>query len=110
MPRSPGLFQWVATDSRKGLGSINVILDDEGTCDLFFMHTLAGDTLDPGELKHAAFVVAVVANQLDDEVQKKFGGKRWPEIKSGALIYFRASKSSTSCIADQTSIKGLANP
>ena len=83
VPRSPGLFQWVATDSRKGLGSINVILDDEGTCDLFFMHTLAGDTLDPGELKHAAFIVAVVANQLDDEVQKKFGGKRWPEIKAG---------------------------
>lgn len=81
VPRSPALFQYVATDSRRNLGSINIVLDDEGTCDLFFMYTLAGDEITPGELKHAAFIVATVANQLDDEVQQKFGGKRWTEIK-----------------------------
>ncbi len=81
VPRSPALFQYVATDSRRNLGSINVVLDDEGTCDLFFMYTLAGDEITPGELKHAAFIVATVANQLDDDVQQKFGGKRWAEIK-----------------------------
>jgi hypothetical protein len=81
VPRSPALFQYVATDARRNLGSINVVLDDEGTCDLFFMYTLAGDDITSGELKHAAFIVATVANQLDDEVQQKFGGKRWTEIK-----------------------------
>jgi hypothetical protein len=45
------------------------------------MYTLAGDDITSGELKHAAFIVATVANQLDDEVQQKFGGKRWTEIK-----------------------------
>lgn len=81
VPRLPALFQYVATDSRRNLGSISVILDDAGTCDLFFMYSLAGDDLTAGELKHAAFIVASVANQLDDEVQQKFGGKRWTEIK-----------------------------
>jgi hypothetical protein len=81
VPRSPALFQYVATDARRNLGSINVVLDDEGTCDLFFMYTLAGDDITSGELKHAVFIVATVANQLDDEVQQKFGGKRWTEIK-----------------------------
>ncbi len=81
VPRSPALFQYVATDARRNLGSINIVLDDEGTCDLFFMYTLAGDDITSGELKHAAFIVATVANQLDDEVQQKFGGKRWTEIK-----------------------------
>lgn len=81
VPRSPALFQWVATDSRRNLGSIKVILDDEGTCDLFFVYALAGDQISPGELKHAAFIVAAMADQLDDEVQEKFGGKRWTEVK-----------------------------
>jgi hypothetical protein len=83
VPRSPALFQWVAVDSRRKLGSVNVILDDEGTCDLFFMYTLAGDTLDASEMKHALFIVAAFANQLDDEIQAKFGGKRWAELKKG---------------------------
>jgi hypothetical protein len=82
VPRSPALFQYVATDARRNLGSINVVLDDEGTCDLFFMYSLAGDDITAGELKHAAFIVATVANQLDDEIQQKFGGKRWAEIKA----------------------------
>ncbi len=82
VPRSPALFQYVATDARRNLGSINIVLDDEGTCDLFFMYSLAGDDITAGELKHAVFIVATVANQLDDEVQQKFGGKRWTEIKS----------------------------
>ncbi len=79
--QSPALIQFVATDSRRNLGSINIVRDDEGTCDLFFMYTLAGDEITADELKHAAFIVATVANQIDDEVQQKFGGKRWTEIK-----------------------------
>ena len=82
VPRSPALFQWVATDSRKLLGSINIILDDEGTCDLFFNYTLAGDNINSGELKHAVFIVASLADSLDDEIQLRFGGKRWTEIKN----------------------------
>jgi len=34
-------------------------------------------------MKHALFIVAAFANQLDDEIQAKFGGKRWAELKKG---------------------------
>lgn len=84
VPRSPVLFQWVATESPNNLGGIRVRLDDNGTCDLYYHYVLVGDTLDPGELKNALVVVAAIAANLDDEAQKKFGGKRWADIKQSS--------------------------
>ena len=84
VPRSPVLFQWVATESPNNLGGIRVRLDDNGTCDLYYHYVLVGDTLDPGELKNAIVVVAAIAAKLDDEAQKKFGGKRWADIKQSS--------------------------
>ena len=45
-----------------------------------FEYTLAGDNLDPGELKNALFMVATTADKKDDELQAKFGGKRIEDL------------------------------
>lgn len=42
-----------------------------------FSHTLLGDYLDEKELGHGVFGILQGANEWDDELQKKFGGKRW---------------------------------
>lgn len=82
VPRSPGLFKWVATDGQNWmLGGTRVVLGDDGLCTLLFVYSLAGETLDPGEFKNAVMSVATAANHLDDIVQEKFGGKRFIDLK-----------------------------
>ena len=44
-----------------------------------FSHTLLGDYLDPEELRSAIGAVATTGNDLDDEVQDRFGGERWAD-------------------------------
>lgn len=44
---------------------------------VIFSHTLLGDYLDEKELGHGVFGILQGANEWDDELQKKFGGKRW---------------------------------
>jgi len=81
-PRSPGLFKWVATEGQDWmLGGTRVVLGEDGDCTLLFVHSLAGETLDPGEFKNAVMAVATTANHLDDIAQEKFGGKRFIDLK-----------------------------
>ena len=42
--------------------------------------TLAGDTIDPGELKQGLLAVATTSDDLDDELKGKFGGKRYEDV------------------------------
>lgn len=44
---------------------------------LIMSHTLLGDYLDEQELRHGVMGILSAANECDDELQKKFGGKRW---------------------------------
>ena len=82
VPRSPGLFKWVATEGQEWmLGGTQVVLGEDGDCTLLFVYSLAGETLDPGEFKNAVMAVATSANHLDDIVQEKFGGKRFIDLK-----------------------------
>ena len=44
---------------------------------LIFRHTLLGDSLDKEELALTAGLVAATANRLDDDLQVRFGGRRF---------------------------------
>ena len=82
VPRSQGLFKWVATEGQEWmLGGTQVVLGEDGDCTLLFVYSLAGETLDPGEFKNAVMAVATSANHLDDIAQEKFGGKRFIDLK-----------------------------
>ena len=77
---SPELFEWVARESAKTLMGHIVLVDSKeppGTVELLMAHVLLGDFLDEAELKMALSTVGVGADTLDDELQEKFGGKRW---------------------------------
>jgi hypothetical protein len=76
---SPALFEWVA---RQGgnyyFGHVSVQDDSSAPGKLFLMmsHTLLGDYLDEEELSSAMYAMLGTADNLDDELKGKFGGKR----------------------------------
>jgi hypothetical protein len=43
---------------------------------VIFKHSVTGDTLDPGELANSVRAVLTLADQYDDEITRRFGGKR----------------------------------
>jgi hypothetical protein len=76
------LYKWVATEgSEYFYGNARVgQYGDKGNVEVIFQVTLPGDTIDPGELKQALISVATVADDLDDELKAKFGGKRIEDL------------------------------
>ena len=77
---TPALFEWIGRNGgSRWFGHIEVVDDRNSPGDvmLIFSHTLLGDYLDEQELGHAVFGILQGANEWDDELQKKFGGKRW---------------------------------
>lgn len=81
VPGSPELFEYIATgafDYR--LGALSLYRRTDGTFNVNFSHRLIGETMDPEELKHTVGAVAVTADELDDEVKNRFGGKRWADL------------------------------
>jgi Putative bacterial sensory transduction regulator len=47
--------------------------------EVWLAHNLLGDHLDNEELIASVGMLAVVADRIDDELQKRFGGRRWRE-------------------------------
>jgi hypothetical protein len=79
---SPALFEWVARQGgSRWFGHVEVYDDDAapGTVYLMMSHTLLGDYLDEKELESAMWAVLGAADTWDDELQQRFGGKRWIE-------------------------------
>ena len=74
---SPALFEWVAKSSYY-FGHVSVHDDTTSPGKLFLMmsHTLLGDYLDEEELSSALYAILGTADNLDDELKGKFGGKR----------------------------------
>lgn len=74
---SPELFEYVATEGQDYyFGSMHYVPDVNGGL-LVLEHTLLGDFLDPDELDNVVDSLVIVANRLDDELQERFGGKRF---------------------------------
>jgi hypothetical protein len=78
---TPEFFRWAAVDGSRFLfGSVTVFENEGATlCSAVFDHTLLGDYLDPDELNGAIAVIAGTADDLDDVIHDKFGGKRWTD-------------------------------
>jgi len=79
---APALYEYLARETPKlWFGSIAVWDDekDQGKLSLTLSHTLLGDFLDEEELSSAMYGVLNSADELDDKMQQRFGGKRWTD-------------------------------
>jgi len=81
VPPTPELFRWAATEGQsKWFGSVSVVEGAEGTnAFVMFDHAILGDFLDPAELISAVTAIMVTADELDEIVHDKFGGKRYTD-------------------------------
>jgi hypothetical protein len=79
VPVSPALYEWVARNTDAYIfGHLAMYVDDETQmASITFTHTLLGDYLDPEELRNTVGAIASTSNDLDDEIQDRFGGERW---------------------------------
>jgi hypothetical protein len=77
---TPELYKWAATEGQSYFfGHSRVVEGEDGLVDIVFEHTLLGDFLDPEELNWAVVALGQSANDLDDQLQARFGGKRFIE-------------------------------
>ena len=76
---TPALFEYIAlhADDRV-FGHLHAERTDDGVM-VLNTHTLLGDFLDQEELERACIIVAIAADELDDELQGRFGGERFHE-------------------------------
>lgn len=79
VPLTDDLCRWVAIQGQdRWFSHARLFPSEDGrTCEVILEQDLLGDTIDPDELKVAVTSVAVGANDLDDELQQRFGGLRW---------------------------------
>jgi len=78
VPLSPELYEWVATSGQQyNFGACAVVPGREPGMGVVRMrHTLLGEFLDKDELIAAVVGVARTGDELDDELQARFGGRR----------------------------------
>ena len=78
---SEDLYHWAAVEGQQfRLGTVTVLDEKEaGTCVIQFDHTIMGDYLDPAELATAVGAVLWTADDLDEIVHDRFGGKRYTD-------------------------------
>jgi hypothetical protein len=78
---SDELYHWAAVDGQQmRFGTVTVIDDKEKkTCFIQFDHTILGDYMDPAELITAVSAVMYTADDLDEIVHTRFGGKRYTD-------------------------------
>lgn len=76
--RTAALYEWVATEGQAFvIGNAACTPDtDASLTNVFLKHNLIGDNLDEPEIVHAVRLVLTTANQLDDELVRKFGGRK----------------------------------
>ena len=81
MKPTEDLYHWAAVDGQQfRLGTVTVLDEkDAGTCFIQFDHTIMGDYLDPAELATAVGAVLWTADDLDEIVHDRFGGKRYAD-------------------------------
>jgi hypothetical protein len=71
---SPELYRHVATFSAE-VGHLRVVEEDDGTGSILFSHSLLGEFLNPAELRMTVVALALLADQIDDELAATYGGK-----------------------------------
>jgi hypothetical protein len=77
---SPELWEHICIKNSKVMfGSLGAEPDDKGGFTLLFEIPLLGDYLDEAELMTAVRIVAVTADEFDDQFAEMFGGVRFSE-------------------------------
>lgn len=78
---TPELYKYVALHCDDWtFGSLGLWPDETGESGMLVLrHTLLGDYLDKDELMYAVYGVLGTADDIDDELQKQFGGKRYED-------------------------------
>jgi hypothetical protein len=73
VPASPALYEYVATEGRYRIGALRCVRKDDGVR-VWLEHTLMGTFLDPAELYVTINYIGEIADWVDDEIRRKFGG------------------------------------
>jgi hypothetical protein len=78
VPESAELYRWIAFEGTGfRLPSVQAFPEKGGTLFLICRHTLLVDYLTLEEFDTAFWAVLAGANQLDEQLKARFGGKRW---------------------------------
>lgn len=76
------LYKWVAIDGQDYmLGGFKLVVLDDGLVNIVYRTALSGDNLDAGELKGALLAVATSADEMDETLKSRFGGKTVQDIR-----------------------------
>lgn len=78
VPVTPELYKYLVEQNHYRFGHL-ALSEKDGKAVINFTHQLLGDFLDPDELKMAVVVVAQTADQIDDQIKAKFGGRTFHE-------------------------------
>lgn len=73
VPLTPELYKYVATENTYFFGKL-AVSERDGVGSLLFLHTLLGDYLDAEELHAAIRGMVNTGDELDNELQARFGG------------------------------------
>jgi hypothetical protein len=78
VPVTPDLYKYIVEQNHYRFGHL-ACTEKDGKAIINFTHQLLGDFLDPDELKMAVVVVARTADEVDDQIKAKFGGRTFHE-------------------------------
>jgi hypothetical protein len=77
VPISNELYRYVALHADDYMiGHLSAFENDRGSANLFLSHSLLGDYLDEEELVSTIVMTLGTGDDLDDELQRQFGGRR----------------------------------
>lgn len=78
---SESMFRWIATDGQANdYGGAKAVQREDGLFDVAYEYALAGEYVDPMEVKNALLAVCTTADEMDDDFVSRFGGKRFADI------------------------------
>ena len=84
VPPSEQLFRFLALNADAALFGHLGAVEREGVVDIVFSHRLLGDHLGTEELKRTVATVAGAANEVDDVITERFGGRRYRDVADGS--------------------------
>jgi hypothetical protein len=78
---SDAMFKWVATEGQGyDYGAVKALQRDDGQYNVVYQYNLAGESVDPMEIKNALLSVCTTADGIDEEFVSKFGGRRFADM------------------------------
>ena len=77
------LYKWIAVEGQNfDYGSFKVVMRDDGLVNVVYRSAIGGDSLDAGELKEALLSVAGTADNNDEMLKTRFGGKTVSDVRN----------------------------